>query len=171
MAEAEAPKTTSKPSVSFKDLNFSDGFSLKQAQKLSQQPEEAENKATVQVAVNKPFTLAELHVSVTEFARQATKKQIAVMLRTELVLLENETNIIIEIENKAQIDGFEPIKQDFLDHVRKNLSNNDIKLSLREKKADGAKKVYSPAEKFESMLIKNPSLLELKKRLDMELDY
>ena len=99
------------------------------------------------------------------------KKQIAVMLRPEMVSLQNETEILLDIENKAQIDGFEPSKQDFLDHIRKGLSNQNITLRMQEKVSDPTKRAYSPSEKFETMLGKNPALLALKNRLDMELDY
>ncbi len=99
------------------------------------------------------------------------KKQVANMLRTEVVSLQNETEIIIDIENKAQIDSFEPFKQGFLDHVRTGLKNQKITMRTQEKKLDPTKRAYSPAEKFETMLTKNPALLTLKNRLDMELDY
>lgn len=99
------------------------------------------------------------------------KKQIAVMLRPDVISVNNETEIIIGIENKAQIDGFEPLKQDFLDFVRKGLSNQNITMRMQEKAADPTKRAYSPSEKFETMLQKNPALLTLKNRLGMELDY
>ena len=99
------------------------------------------------------------------------KKQIAVMLRPEVISVQNETEIIVGIENKAQQDGFEPFKQDFLDHVRKALNNQTISMKMQEKTADPTKRAYSPAEKFETMLQKNPALLTLKNRLGMELDY
>lgn len=99
------------------------------------------------------------------------KKQIAVMLRPEVISVQNETEIIIGIENKAQQDGFEPFKQDFLDFVRKALNNQTISMKMQEKVADPTKRAYSPAEKFETMLQKNPALLTLKNRLGMELDY
>jgi DNA polymerase-3 subunit gamma/tau len=99
------------------------------------------------------------------------KKQIAVMLRPDVISLNNEIEIVIDIENRAQIDGFEPIKQDFLDHVRKALSNQNITMRMQEKVGDPTKRAYSPSEKFETMLQKNPALLNLKNRLGMELDY
>ncbi len=99
------------------------------------------------------------------------KKQIAVMLRPDVISLNNETEILIDIENRAQIDGFEPMKQDFLDFVRKGLNNQNITMRMQEKAADPTKRAYSPPEKFETMMKKNPALLNLKNRLDMELDY
>ena len=88
-----------------------------------------------------------------------------------MLLLRNETEVIIEIENSAQIESFEPVRQDFLDYLRKNLNNSLVSIRMEEKLADGTKKAYTPSEKFETMMNKNPAILELKKRLDMELDY
>jgi hypothetical protein len=42
---------------------------------------------------------------------------------------------------------------------------------MQEKVGDPTKRAYSPSEKFETMLQKNPALLNLKNRLGMELDY
>jgi DNA polymerase-3 subunit gamma/tau len=102
--------------------------------------------------------------------QQQGKKQVANMLRAEVLSL-NETEIVVDIENKAQIESFEPFKQGFLDHVRIGLSNQKITMRMQEKKLDPTKRAYSPSEKFETMLTKNPTLLTLKNRLDMELDY
>jgi cell fate (sporulation/competence/biofilm development) regulator YmcA (YheA/YmcA/DUF963 family) len=79
---------------------------------------------------------------------------------------------VIEIENISQKDGFEAYRQDFLDFIRKFTSNSTINFRFEERSKEGAaKKAYSPIEKFEAMIEKNPLLKELKTRLDMELDY
>ena len=126
------------------------------------------------VNYSQPFTLEQLQQSVVDYTKKMQeqgKKQIAVMLRPDVISLNNETEILVDIENRAQIDGFEPMKQDFLDHVRKALSNQNITMRMQEKVADPTKRAYSPSEKFETMLQKNPALLNLKNRLGMELDY
>jgi DNA polymerase-3 subunit gamma/tau len=168
------PKTTSKPVGSFSDLNFKDGFRLKQAQQLVEPSKEEATEQPKITDYNQAFTLQQLQQSVIDYTKKMQeqgKKQVAVMLRPEVISLQNETEILIDIENKAQIDGFEPFKQGFLDHVRKSLSNQNITLRMQEKLADLTKRAYSPSEKFETMLGKNPALLVLKNRLDMELDY
>ncbi len=167
------PKTTNKPVAAFKDLNFSDGFRLKQAQQIVETTQMvAEEKVTY--TTNQPFTLQQLQQIVSEYTnkmQQQGKKQVANMLRAEVISLQNEIEIVVDIENRAQIDSFEPYKQGFLDHVRKGLSNQNITMRTQEKKLDPTKRAYSPSEKFETMLTKNPTLLTLKNRLDMELDY
>ena len=172
--ETVVQKTTSKPMGAFKDLNFNDGFRLKQTQTTPEPNNQTVSEVKNLGNTSQPFTLQELQQSILEYTKKMQdqgKKQIAVMMRPEMISLQNQTEIIIEIENKAQIDGFEPLKQDFLDHVRKGLFNQNISLRMEEKAHNPTKRAYSPAEKFETMLLKNPSLLTLKNRLDMELDY
>jgi DNA polymerase-3 subunit gamma/tau len=147
---------------------------LKQAQQIvdPNKTESAETK--INVSYTQAFTLEQLHQSVVDYTKKMQeqgKKQIAVMLRPEVISLQNEIEIIVGIENKAQQDGFEPMKQDFLDHVRRALNNQTITMRMEEKAADPTKRAYSPSEKFETMLLKNPALLTLKNRLGMELDY
>ena len=139
---------------------------------VEQSKQTTEEKVTV--SYTQPFTLEQLQQSVIDYTKKMQeqgKKQIATMLRPEVITIQNEVEIIVGIENKAQIDGFEPMKQDFLDHVRKALNNQTITMRMEERVADPTKKAYSPAEKFETMLQKNPALLTLKNRLGMELDY
>ena len=174
MQENVAQKTTSKPVGSFADLNFKDGFRLKQAQQIVEPGKEQVVETAKIIDYKQPFTLQQLQQSVVDYTKKMQeqgKKQIAVMLRPEVISLQKETEIVVDVENKAQLDGFEPFKQDFLDHVRKGLNNQHITMHMQEKVADPTKRAYSPAEKFETMLLKNPALLALKNRLDMELDY
>ena len=155
-------------------MNFNDGFRLKQTQQVVDPNKVQVTEEKVAVNYSQPFTLEQLQQSVIDYTKKMQeqgKKQIAVMLRPDVISLNNETEIIIDIENKAQVDGFEPMKQDFLDFVRKALNNQNITIRMQEKAADPTKRAYSPSEKFETMLIKNPALLNLKNRLGMELDY
>ncbi len=168
-------KTTDKPVTSFKDLNISSGFRLQQSKQLVQQQAVVEEKIKETPALsNEKFTLERVQLAAGNFAKlmqEKGKKQVANMLRAEMLLLKNDTEVVIEIENSAQKESFEPVRQDFVDYLRKNLNNSTVSLSMQEKISDGTKKAYTPAEKFETMMKKNPSLLELKKRLDMEVDY
>ncbi len=167
-------KTTDKPVTLFKDLNLTSGFRLQQAkQPMQQQAVVVEVKETAALA-DTVFTLERLQLTATNFAKlmqEKGKKQVATMLRPEMLLLKNETEVIIEIENSAQKESFEPVRQEFLDYLRKNLNNSIVSLRIEEKITNGIKKAYTPLEKFETMMQKNPALLEMKKRFNMELDY
>ena len=80
--------------------------------------------------------------------------------------------IILHIHNDAQKEILLNVRQEFLDNIRQQLSNNTISLDIRIEEVEvSTGKVYKPADKFKYLAEKNPQLLELKKRLDLELDY
>lgn len=166
-------KTTDKPVTSFKDLNINSGFRLQQAKQIVQQqavPVAEEVKETV-VVQNEAVSLEKFRLAASAYAKEKGKMQITALLRPEMInKLENDI-AVIEIENTSQKDGFESFRQDFLDFIRKFANNSSINFRFEERAQDGTKKAYSPIEKFEVMIGKNPALKELKTRLDMELDY
>lgn len=98
-------------------------------------------------------------------------RQIFTILTAKPVILEEDTKVVIEVENEVMMESFLPVRQEFLDYLRKELSNNQISLDLRETQFTEQKKAYTPLEKFEALKNKNPLLLELKKKFDMEIDY
>ncbi|MGZ4089973.1 MAG: hypothetical protein ACXVNO_04580, partial [Bacteroidia bacterium] len=83
----------------------------------------------------------------------------------------DESVITLTINNETQRELLNNMKQDFLDELRKILQNNSITLQLEISKQESQAKAYKPADIFKSMVEKNPALLELKKRFDLEIDY
>lgn len=85
---------------------------------------------------------------------------------------ELKANIIyFRIENKALNDEFEAQKSDFLDFIRKELSNYDVDVKFTINKDFKTKKAYTPQEKFIKMSENNPQLKELVKILNMDVGY
>ena len=82
-----------------------------------------------------------------------------------------ENLIYLLIENKALSDEFESQKSDFLDYIRKELSNYDIEVKSSINKDFKTKKAYTPQEKFVKMSENNPHLKELVKSLNMDVGY
>lgn len=85
-------------------------------------------------------------------------------------LLEN-TTITISIENKALEDDFLAQKSDFLNFLRKELNNYEIDFITTINTDKTTKKAYTPEEKFAKMSEKNPTLITLKQKLDLEIRY
>jgi DNA polymerase-3 subunit gamma/tau len=168
-------KTSDRPVSTLTGININSGFRLQNAKQVVQQQAVVEEKVKETPAVvNQKFAMENLQLATAGFVKlmqEKGKKQVASMLRPEMLQINNETEVVLAIENSAQKESFEPVRQDFLDYLRKNLGNNLVSIAMQEKLADGTKKAYTPAEKFETMMKKNPALLELKKRLDMEVDY
>jgi len=82
-----------------------------------------------------------------------------------------DNTIQLFIENKALEDEFNHHKADFLEFIRKELKNHAIQVTTQINKDSKAKKAYTPQEKFTKMSEKNPSLISLKQKLDMDIDY
>jgi DNA polymerase-3 subunit gamma/tau len=174
IAKEEIPqyKTTDKPITSFKDLNLTSGFRLQQAKQLVQQPAVAEEAVKeIPVVQNEEVSLEKFRLAAQAYAKEKNKMLLTALLRPEMINKLEGDIAVIEIENISQKEGFESYRQDFLDFIRKFTNNTMINFRFEEKKQDGVKKAYSPIEKFEAMIEKNPLLKDLKSRLDMELDY
>ena len=75
------------------------------------------------------------------------------------------------MKNEVQKEMLVNIKQEMLDVLRLSLKNKSIQLELIVSEAEGEVKAYKPSDKFKQMADKNPLLLELKRRLDLEIDY
>ncbi len=82
------------------------------------------------------------------------------------------TLINYEIDNDAQVELLRDHKKELLDFLRINLKNRDIAIDFvmaDENQANS--RLYSPSDKFKFLAEKNPALLELQKRLDLNLDF
>jgi DNA polymerase-3 subunit gamma/tau len=170
-------KTADKPVVPFSELKIKAAFSLKDVVKahvaLADPTLITETKEVV--FENKVFDFEQLKKIIFTFAENknlAGNRQLFTSITTAKIEL-NDTNVVIlNIHNEAQKEILTAVKQDFLDYVRRELSNNTIGLEIKiEAELSANAKAYKPSEKFKLLAEKNPSLLELKKRFDLELDY
>jgi DNA polymerase III subunit gamma/tau len=86
--------------------------------------------------------------------------------------LVSDTLINYELDNEAQLELMKDHKKELLDFLRINLKNRDIAIDFvmaDENKANS--RLYSPSDKFKFLAEKNPVLLELQRRLDLNLDF
>ena len=96
-------------------------------------------------------------------------KRAAELLRDDL---ETKPPMRLADVEAAQKEILTNVRQEFLDNIRQQLSNNTVGLDIRIEEAPvSTAKVYKPSDKFKFLAEKNPALLELKKRFDLELDY
>jgi DNA polymerase-3 subunit gamma/tau len=77
----------------------------------------------------------------------------------------------LTLANETQREQLQNLKQELLDDIRSKLGSNKISLEIGLLKTEVQAKAYKPVDVFKSMAEKNPSLLELKKRFDLEIDY
>lgn len=76
----------------------------------------------------------------------------------------------IVVENKVQENDFKNEKPVLLNYLRSTLKNFDIDVVTRIEESKVVKRPYTSQEKFNHMAAKNPQLLELKKRFNLDFD-
>ncbi|MDT8400883.1 MAG: DNA polymerase III subunit gamma/tau [Bacteroidales bacterium] len=86
-------------------------------------------------------------------------------------VIEDETNIILELSNKAQKDYFDQkYKHNVLVHLKKELSNSKIEFQTRVSEKTEAKTPYTEEEKYRYLAEKNPALDKLRNEFGLEYD-
>lgn len=122
------------------------------------------------------FSLVELENAWIEYAGRI-QKQGRLTLHAALLKrkpeLKDNFQIVFTIDNPAVEKDVNEIKMEFMAFLRKQLKNTGIRLTtVFDKSAVETNKVpYTPKEKYERMAEKNPALNELRKQLDLEIDY
>jgi DNA polymerase-3 subunit gamma/tau len=76
----------------------------------------------------------------------------------------------IIVENKVQENDFKNEKPVLLNYLRSTLKNFDIDVITRIEESKVVKRPYTSQEKFNHMAAKNPQLIELKKRFNLDFD-
>ena len=122
---------------------------------------------------DKPFTLDDLQDVWNTFARlrrqqnDITSEQ--VVLNRELVL--DGTIIHLTLDNTLQVGYLTELKPDLLGHLRNELQNSQIQIEYKVTVQEVKKMIYSSQDKFNYLAEKNPMLHELRKVLNLEVDY
>jgi len=157
-------------------LKRSTSRSLSNSISINPSTQKKETKKEVEIDVrNKPkeeFTVTEFSDAIRSYKailKEKGKDSLASIFEETPEL---KANIIyFRIENKALNDEFDFQKSDFLDFIRKELSNYDIDVKFSINKNFKTKKAYTPQEKFIKMSENNPQLKELVKALNMDVGY
>ena len=89
----------------------------------------------------------------------------AVLSKTPKLI--DSQNLYIELDSTSQEAILDDHKSNLLKHLRSTLKNSSIYLKQIVKESEKVELIYTPEEKFKYMANKNPVLLELKKRFDM----
>jgi DNA polymerase III subunit gamma/tau len=122
---------------------------------------------------NKEVSLEEVKTTILNYAdakQQEGARQISTILKTANIVYANNT-IVLTLNNETQKEQFLLIKQSFVDAIRVQLQNTTLLVDIEISKNVEQIKAYKPMDIFKAMSEKNPALLELKKRFDLEIDY
>lgn len=169
-------KFASKPSVPFDQLKTISTFSLNEVkayQNLEQTASAPGVEAPAIKFVNKEVSLDDVTAFIQRYAEEKMNqgsRQLGTILKTAAISFSNSI-ITLTILNETQKEQLNTVKQSFVDDVRKQLQNNLIGLEVQISQAEIQSKAFKPLDIFKAMTEKNPALLELKKRFDLEIDY
>jgi DNA polymerase-3 subunit gamma/tau len=167
-------QTSSKPVVGFTELKIKSQFMLQNtAQQNQTLPDEANVINDPQESFDVELSEDRAMAAVKQFAEGKNKngnKQLYATLTSSKITLVDKT-ILIELNNEVQKEMLVGIKQDMLDDLRKLAHNKQLQLEIKVSAISGEIKAYKPADKFKLMAEKNPALLELKKRFDLDIEY
>ena len=105
-----------------------------------------------------------------ELKLQSGNRQLYATLTSSKISFQFPT-ILIELNNEVQREMLIAIRQDMLDELRTILKNKQTQLEIKVLETVDSLKAYKPMDKFKLMSEKNPMLLELKKRFDLEIEY
>ncbi len=138
-------------------------------------PVAKEAKMEAKEALNNDFSQEELITVWNKFVAKMTgekRMQLASTLSTNEPVLKDSFAIEHAVTNKAQEEEFKKNKLELLAFLQKELQNTSITIEIIIKEADAtAKKAYTNKEKFKVMAEKNPALEDLRKQLDLDIDY
>jgi DNA polymerase-3 subunit gamma/tau len=86
-------------------------------------------------------------------------------------VLEDEFRIRISVENKVQADYLEGVRDELVGSLRGLLENDAIRWTVHvEEGPSNARIVYTPEERFQFLLEKNPHLAEFRKEFKLDLE-
>ncbi len=173
---AEEVKLATRPTVPFEQLRIRSAFSLQDAGAKQTTTTAEVNTEVAEKPVrefNRVYTLEEVEAFVQKYAQeklQSGSRQIGTIFKTAGLELSSDL-LYLTIQNEAQKEQLSGIRQEFVDQLRATLGNNRINLEIRISVAEVQARAFKPHDIFKAMSEKNPALMELKKRFDLEIDY
>lgn len=105
-----------------------------------------------------------------EMMKTQSKQRIYSTLANKSYKLKENFIIELQLENEIQESYFSENKSDILKFVRAKLNNFSIQFDIKIIKNAKQLEPYSPQEKFQYMVEKNPNLLILKQKLDLDIE-
>ena len=107
-----------------------------------------------------------------EFATRLPKEEAANagrMMNMSPKLLDDQTTFEVVVDNEMVQKYMQQLAPQIENHLREQLHNRKIRMSVRVSAADENIRAYSHVERFQMMSKKNPNLLKLKEEFGLEL--
>lgn len=119
---------------------------------------------------NEPFSPEQLHLVWRDFAEQRKKFQAEYQLLIQPIEI-RESQIIVQLLSTVQETMLSNFKNDLTSYLRNQLKNNSIVIVGELKETDERQMLYTPRDKFEYLIGKNPMLKTLRDRLGLDPDF
>lgn len=122
-----------------------------------------------------PFTREQLKMFWKRFAFQMKENSMETfynaLIKREPVFLDDE-KLIIEVDNSVQIDYINPLLNEFVSYLRKNLKNYSITVDLKLSDDQVSEvKFLTGKDKFATMARKNTNLHKLKNLFNLDIEF
>ena len=162
--------------VNFKDNIFKKTISINPNSKTNKQVEKNDDGVTKEEKRNKKvFSQEDLNRIWKQYAEEKeniSKHNLLSVVRDKKVKLKENFNVCITLDNKVQEEVIKDEKTKLLGYLKTKLENDSISLTvdvipLKEEEM----KAYTDEDKFKKMVKKNPQLMNLKNKFDLEIDY
>ena len=176
--EIDLPKTSKKAIkiVNFKDNIQKKTISINPNSETEKQDEEKDNSVVQEEKRNEQaFSQEDLNEKWEQYANEKEnvgKHNLLSVLRDKKAILKENFNVCITLDNKVQEEVINDEKTKLLGYLKSQLENDNISLTvevtaLKEEEM----KAYTAEDKFKKMVKKNPDLLNLKDKFDLEIDF
>jgi DNA polymerase-3 subunit gamma/tau len=132
--------------------------------------EAATQAAESKVDLNEPFTAEQLHLVWTDFSEHRKKYQAEYQLLSQPYEIRG-SQIIIYLLSTVQETLLSNFRSDLIAYLRTNLKNNTILVAGELKEAEEKQMLYTPRDKFDYLLEKNPLLQAMRDRLGLDPDF
>lgn len=135
-----------------------------------QQPTQTQTPTVTDADKDFPVDESDLNFYWHEFAGQLPREHnsIAARMQGMRVKLIDAVTFEAVIENEFVVNQFMPLKPDIEAHLRRQLRNKQLKMTLRVSEMEEKKRPTTKVEKYQIMVEKNPALLTLKKEFGLE---
>jgi len=175
--EIDLAKTSKKAIkiVNFKDNVQKKTISINPHSELEKQDKEKYNSVVRVKRNEQAFSQEDLNEKWVQYANEKEnvgKHNLLSVLRDKKAILKENFNVCITLDNKVQEEVLNDEKTKLLGYLKTQLENDSISLTvdvipLREEEM----KAYTAEDKFKKMVKKNPDLLNLKNKFDLEIDF
>lgn len=106
-----------------------------------------------------------------EFENKGNNAMLAILNRLDIDSIQNTTSITIHLQNSIEQQEFDSLKADLLERIRRFTGNDDIQLNSELVEGISDSKLFGPKEKFQHLAEKNPALIKLKNKLDLDITF